>query len=66
MAFNAWNDFKLFSDQVKNRSRYFLPDESANFLNAVKASLRTREVTLKKDKILYRSQFGYAKYSLEE
>lgn len=66
MSFSSWNDFRLFSDQVKNCSRYFLPDKSANFLNAVKASLCTREVTLEKGIILYRSQFGYARYPLED
>ncbi|SEJ80766.1 RES domain-containing protein [Sphingobium sp. AP50] len=57
-AFASWDSYSSFARRVRFSSRYILSVDDRSFLDTVVATIRDRDVTLKKDMILYRAQRG--------
>lgn len=59
MAFDRWNDYKLFSETVREKNRYIFSPETELFLRNIEEALDSRKIFLRGGTSLFRSQIGY-------
>jgi hypothetical protein len=64
--FASWDRYQWFSREVLHSRRYVWGAEIAAFLDTVLATIRDRDVTLRKGMILYRAQLGIDWVELNE
>ena len=57
-VFDHASSYRKFEQQVRNRNRYILDNESQRFLDCLRVSLTSRTRTIRNGKILYRAQLG--------
>jgi hypothetical protein len=56
--FASWDSYRLFSQRVRQDRRYVFAPEVSAFLRTVVATIRRRDVSLRKGMILFRAQRG--------
>lgn len=56
--FLTWDSYNLFARSVRHKRRFVLSADERTFLDAVRATIRDRDVDLPKGTILYRAQQG--------
>ncbi len=56
--FESWQSYGRFKDNVKNKSRFILDEESKKFLKAIESTCINRIKTIPKSASLWRAQIG--------
>ncbi|MBW2647815.1 MAG: hypothetical protein JRE23_16925 [Deltaproteobacteria bacterium] len=57
-TFSSWNDYWNFDRLVRRETRYIYDESVEEFLSAVVATSKSREMGIRKGSILWRAQLG--------
>ena len=57
--FQSWNEYGIFADFVKRKSRYVLDERSKEFLRVVQETSEKRQTNLPDGSLLWRAQLGH-------
>lgn len=60
MGFKSWQSYSKFEYKVKSKVRFFLDEESKDFLSSIENTCRERERTIKEGDIIWRAQNGHS------
>lgn len=60
MSFKSWRSYSIFKHAVDTKQRFILDEESIDFLNSIVDTCQERELTIKKDSIVWRAQNGHS------
>ncbi|MEZ8646708.1 RES family NAD+ phosphorylase [Vibrio cyclitrophicus] len=59
MSFKSWASYRLFSQSVKNKSRYILDSDSQGFLKGIEDTCASRVEVIELNSTLWRAQMGH-------